>query len=278
MGVPARTGVGMTLTTTHRRSVAFILAAVAISLGLTVDAQRGFGQRRGGGERNSGFVRLEGNMPYDGRFTFVRVSYQNFMSRGSQWSHDYPYGERHFMKIVNEVTLVNPYTDASNVMALDNPELMKYPIAYMAEPGYWMMTEAELAGLTAYLNKGGFLIFDDFRNARGYNEWGNLEMQMARVYPEGRWIDLTAEHPIFHAFYDINDLDLIPQYFQEYGTPKFRGLFEDNDPAKRMIAIANFDTDISEFWEFADTGYRSVSETNEAFKLGINYIVYGLTH
>ncbi len=264
----------MTITTTQRRSLAFIVAAVLISLGLTVEAQRGFGGQRGDG-RGRGLVQIEPNLPYDGRFTFVRLRFQNFMSRGSQWIHDYPYGERHFMKILNAVSLVNPYTEANNILDLDDPELMKFPIAYMAEPGYWMMTEPELAGLTAYLKKGGFIIFDDFRN---YDEWNNLEMQMSRVYPEGRWIDLTNEHPVFSSFYAIGSLDLIPQYFQNYGTPIFRGLFEDNDPTKRMIAVANFNTDISEFWEFSDRGFRAVEETNEAFKLGVNYIIYALTH
>jgi hypothetical protein len=276
MGVSTGTGDGMTITTTQRRSIAFIVTAVLISLGLTVEAQRGFGGQRGGGDgRNQGFLRIEPNLPYDGRFTFVRLRFQNFIGRRAEWSHDYPYGERHFMKILNAVSLVNPYTEASNILDLDNPELMKYPIAYMAEPGYWMMTDAELAGLTAYLKKGGFIIFDDFRNDV---EWYNLELQMSRVYPQGRWIDLTNEHPIFNAFYAIGTLDLIPQYFQNYGTPIFRGLFEDNDPTKRMIAIANFNTDISEFWEFSDRGFRAVEETNEAFKLGVNYIIYALTH
>jgi hypothetical protein len=265
----------MTFLHAHRRAVGFVVMAVIVSIGLTVHAQRGRRFGGGGGDRFSANVRLSPNLPYDGRFTFVRIRYQNFISRGSQWSHDYPDGEMHFMKILNAVSLVNPYTEAGNVFALDDPEIMKFPIAYMAEPGFWAMTDAELAGLTAYVKKGGFLIFDDFR---GIDEWYNLELQMTRVYPQARWIDLTAEHPIFHSFYDINDLNLIPQYFQNYGVPKFRGLFEDNDPTKRMIAIANFDTDISEFWEFADSGYRAVSETNEAFKLGVNYIVYGLTH
>ena len=89
---------------------------------------------------------------------------------------------------------------------------------------------------------------------------------------------MTADHPIFHAFYDIGNLDLIPQYFQNYGTPVFRGLFEDNDPKKRLIAIANYNTDLSEFWEFADDGIKPIQDTNEAFKLGVNYIIYGITH
>lgn len=268
----------MRFTSTQRRSVAFVAAAVLVSLGLTVQAQRG--NRQGGGERFQGAAMIEGNVPYDGKFTFARLRYQSFFGGGRRgggapWAHDYPRGERHFMRILNEVSLVGPHMDESNIFGLDDPELMKYPIAYMAEPGFWSMTEAELEGLKAYVAKGGFLIFDDFR---GDNEWYNLELQMNRVFPQARWIDMTADHPIFHAFYDIGDLDLIPQYFQNYGTPIFRGLFEDNDPTKRLIAIANFNTDLSEFWEFADTGIQAVEDSNEAFKLGVNYIIYALTH
>ena len=265
----------MTITPMHRRSAAFVVVAVLICAGLTVQAQRGGNRQRGGGERFQGAAMIEGNLPYDGQFTFVRLSYTSFSRRGgASWAHDYPRGERHFMRILNQVSLVQPHMDASNVMALDNPELMKYPIAYMAEPGFWTMSEAELAGLTAYIGKGGFLIFDDFRG----DDWYNLELQMTRVFPKARWVDMTADHPIFHSFYDIGNLDLIPQYFQEYGTPIFRGLFEDNDPSKRLIAIANYNTDLSEFWEFADSGVRAVEESNEAFKLGVNYIIYALTH
>ncbi len=259
----------------HRAACALIAGAVVVSLGLTVQAQRGGRQRGGGFERFQGVTQIEGNIPYDGRFTFVRLSYGTGMSRRMPpWTHDYPRGERHFMRIMNAVSLLGPHMDESNVMALDNPELFKYPVAYMAEPGYWYMTEAELAGLTAYIAKGGFLIFDDFRNN---NEWYNLESQMNRVFPQARWVDMSMEHPIFHSFYDIASMDIIPQYYDS-GTAMIRGLFEDNDPAKRLIAIANFNTDMSEFWEFSDSGFRAIDETNEAFKLGVNYIIYGITH
>ena len=255
----------------HRAACVLIVGAVIVSLGLTVHAQRNQrGQRGDRNERFQGMAQIEGNVPYDGRFTFVRLMYHG----RSQWSHDYPRGERHFMKIINAVSLVNPYTDASNVLTLDNPELFKYPIAYMAEAGFWTMSEAELAGLKAYIAKGGFLIFDDFVGPA----WYNFEAQMNRVFPRAVWHDMTADHPIFHSFYDINDLNIIPQYFQNYGTPIFRGLYEDNDPKKRLIAIANYNTDLSEFWEYADTGVQAIQDTNEAFKLGVNYIIYGFTH
>jgi hypothetical protein len=130
----------------HRAACALIVGAVIVSLGLTVQAQRGQrGQRDN--ERFQTGGQIEGNVPYDGRFTFVRLMYRGFGRGGSSWAHDYPRGERHFMKIVNAVSLVNPYTDASNVMTLDDPELFKFPIAYMAEAGFWTMSEAELAGL-----------------------------------------------------------------------------------------------------------------------------------
>ena len=255
----------------HRAACALIVGAVIVSLGLTVEAQRG--QRGDRSERFQGMAQIEGNVQYDARFTFVRLMYRGYGRGSSFWSHDYPRGERHFMKIVNAVSLLNPHMDESNVLTLDDPELFKYPIAYMAEPGYWQMSEPELAGLKAYIAKGGFLIFDDFRN----EHWYNFEAQMNRVFPQARWVDMPMDHPIFHSFYDIESMAIIPQYYDS-GAAMVRGLFEDNDPKKRLIAIANYNTDMSEFWEFSDTGLRAMEETNDAFKLGVNYIIYGITH
>ena len=92
----------------------------------------------------------------------------------------------HFTKILNEITYVRPRLDGSNILTLDDPELFKYPIAYMAEPGFWSMTDKEAESFRAYLKKGGFVIFDDFREAEGH--WDNLQQQMRRVMPDARWI------------------------------------------------------------------------------------------
>jgi len=145
----------------------------------------------------------------------------------------------------------------------------------MAEPGFLTLTDAEVAAFRAYLLKGGFVIFDDFAERRG--GWDNFEAQMRRVLPEGRFVDLDARNPIFHAFFEIPNLDIIPQYY-DTGKPIFRGIYENNDPAKRLLVMVNFNTDISEFWEFSDTGLKPIDESNEAYKLGVNYIIYGMTH
>ena len=97
------------------------------------------------------------------------------------------------------------------------------------------------------------------------------------MLPEARFIDLEPTHPIFHSFFEIDSFDIVPQMY-DLGRPVFRGVFEDNDPNKRLLAMINFNTDISEYWEFSGTGLQPIAETNEAYKLGVNYIIYGLTH
>jgi hypothetical protein len=222
---------------------------------------------------------VQPNAPYDGKFTFVRLRYGpdvGYVSQRIPWSHDYPAGERHLMKILNELTYLGAHVDESNILALDDPELFKYPVAYMAEPGFWTLTESEAASFRAYLQKGGFVIFDDFAENRG--GWGYFAALMGQVMPGGRWVELEGTHPIFHSFFEIPaPHDFLPPYDQGY-RPVFYGMFEENDPNKRLLAIANYNNDISEYWEFSDTGFAPITDTNEAYKLGVNYIIYGLTH
>ena len=185
----------------------------------------------------------------------------------------------HFTKILKEITYVQPRLDGSNILSLDDPELFNYPIAYMAEPGFWSMTDKETEGFRAYLKKGGFVIFDDFRAAEGH--WDNLQDQMRRVLPEARWIEIDdGTHPVWHSFFEIKDPMALapPPIYDQSMVLTYWGIFEDNDPTKRLIAIANVNGDISEYWELSDTGFAPVDLNNEAYKYGINYVIYGLTH
>lgn len=218
---------------------------------------------------------------YDGRYSFVRIRYGPAIdSRGGRfrreppWAHDFPRAEFHFLKILGELTFVRAVADQPNVMTLDDPDLPMFPIAYMSEPGFWTMNEREQEGLRAYLQKGGFLIFDDFRG----EHFENLQFQMRRVMPELTFQKLDATHPVFHSFFEINELDPRSGYYSDVGDAEWFGLFEGNDPRKRMIAIANNNHDLGELWEFSDTGYVPVDLSNEAYKFGVNYVMYGLTH
>ena len=253
------------------------IIGILVLAGVLVSVTTALAQRRGGFGGGGRFAQtpIAPNARYDGRFTFVRVRYgpdYGFVSQRLPWSHDYPAGEQHFMKIVNELSLLDPHTAETNILTFDDPQLFKYPVAYLCEPGSWTLSEPEAIGLRGYLKKGGFMIVDDFR----YQHWSNFESQILRVLPEARIVDLDLANPIFHSFFEIRTLD-VPQY---YDPPPaiFRAIYEDNDPAKRILVMINYNTDISEFWEWSDTGLKPIDESNEAYKLGVNYIIYGMTH
>lgn len=249
------------MTLSRTRIVWGLAALVAATVIATPLAQRGYSQS------------YSNNVRYDGKFVFVRLSYPWYGGRGAPWAHDWPRGEEHFLKIFSEITSVQMHVTESSIMSLSDPELFKFPVAYMAEPGFWGMGDEEVRNLRNYLLKGGFLILDDFRN----RDWGNVDLQFSRMFPQGQWVDLDSSHPIFHSFFEINSLDIVPQAY-DAGRPIFRGMYEDNDPSKRMLVVAAYNTDMSEFWEWSDRGYAPIDVTNEAYKIGINLFMYGITH
>jgi hypothetical protein len=227
--------------------------------------------------RRFGVQSYEENAPYDGRFTFVRIRFApaemgGFGFRGDvKWDHDYPRGERHFTKIIDEITAIKSRTLVSNILTLDDPELSKFPVAYLCEAGYWRPTDTEVAALRGYLLKGGFIIFDDFAN----NDWMNFETQMKRVFPELHPMRMSPDDKVFDAFYRVTSLEYTHPY---YGVPsEFWGFYENNDRSGRLLAMVNFNNDLSEYWEWSDESILPVAASNEAYKLGVNYLVYALT-
>ena len=215
---------------------------------------------------------FEPNARYDGRFTFARIRYQIFFRR-SGWEFDYPTMERNLMLMMREVTSLRPHVLESNILDFDDPDLLKYPIAYLSEPGYWHMTDEEVAGLKRYLAKGGFLIVDDFMR----NEWYNFEREILRALPGARIEDLPVSHPVFHSFFDIETLDMDYPHIPGLKA-QFRGIHQDNDPKKRLIVVINYNNDIGDYMEHSGQGWWPVNVSNDAYKFAINYIIYGLTH
>ena len=252
------------------RTAVVVVALVAVSLSVFAQGRRSF--------RWAG---VNGNVEYDAKLTFARVRFdsgiQGFSRRGSNgeppWAHDYPTADIHLMKIMNELTSASPHVDGSSVVTFDDPELFNYPIAYVSEPGMWLATDAEIEGVRAYLKKGGFLIFDDFR----CDDWYNLEAQMKRALPDARWVEVDHAHPIFNSFFEIKNFNF-GAYARECGQEKYFGIFENNDPTKRLLAVAGLNQDLGEFWEFSDTGMIPIDLSNEAYKFGVNFYIYGLTH
>jgi hypothetical protein len=219
-----------------------------------------------------------GAVPYDGRLTFARVRFEprsawsGWANGMPAWGHDYPRAERNFMQILREITTAQAFVGGSRIVDLDDPDLFRFPIAYLCEPGHWTLDDRETEALRAYLLKGGFVIFDDFSG----EDWFNFEAMMDRVLPGVRFIPMDVRHPVFHAFFEVESLEILESY--RGNTAEFYGVFEDNDPGGRLLAIVNFNTDIGDYWEYSDTGFLPVDMSNEAYKLGVNYWMYALTH
>ena len=247
-----------------------LVGVLLVAAPLAVAAQRG----GGGLGRWLGGLNSYGNVRYDGKFTFVRIRYQAYRS----WSADYPAMEQNLTSMLKELTAIPARNPETNVMTLDDPELMKFPVAYLTEPGYWYPTQSEVQGLRDYLNKGGFLIVDDFHFA---NEWRVFEDAMLRVLPDARIDTLDVSHPIFNTFFSIRSLEVpYPGRLGEQGLMgEFYGIHEGNDPANRLMVVINYNIDIGDYMEWSgQKGLYAQVPTNEAYKFGINYVMYGLTH
>lgn len=225
---------------------------------------------------------------YDGSFTFVRIRYQDYGGRRSRgfrrggfgdpgWHHDYPDAERNFSKIAQELTSarVRQSDWGGNVITLDDPRLNLFPVAYMSEPVDWFPNEDEIEGLRNYLLKGGFIIFDDFNVQRG--AMYNLVEQMSRVFPELQFMPVDGTEAIFDSFFKIDPVNIVLPSYRGY-QPRWYVIYEDNDPRKRILAVAGDQTDLGEYWEFSDRGFYPVDLSNEAYKVGVNYLIYALTH
>lgn len=235
----------------------------------------------------------EGEGPdYNGQFTYVRVRYgesgsdlRNFgygrrgRGREPSWAHDWPDAEINFSKIVEATTFIDTYSrgNAGRILTLDDPELFNYPVATIIEVGYWRPSDEEVENLRAYLLKGGFLIVDDTRQDRGF-EFQNFYTHMRRALPEFEIQPVPDDHKIFNSFFYIPDPKAMAAPYG-WNAPQYLGIFEDNDPENgRLMVMINWNQDFQEYWEFSDRGYYPIDLSNEAYKFGVNYLIYAHTH
>jgi hypothetical protein len=251
----------------HRRTVALLLVAALLPA-------FAFGQFPG--RRRSSQPDI--TVPYDSHYVFTRIRYnaglvRGFFGGGDGWAHDYPTADRNLAAIVDYITNARVRMDGSNILDLDDEQIFENPVIYMSEPGFWTTNEDEAKNLRAYLLKGGFIIFDDFE---GPQHWQNLVAQMQRALPDHRFVKINVDHPIFHSFFDIRELN-VPHPLVNV-PPDYFAMFDNNDPAGRMIALANWNNDLGDYWEWSAEGLYGSDPTNDAYRLGVNYIVYALTH
>ena len=225
--------------------------------------------------------------PKDSEFVYARLRYHMtpdaWMVREVPWHHDYPYSDETFPTVLGEVTNVKTSATSFQIVDIDSPDLFKYPFAYLCEPGYLELNAKDTINLREYLDRGGFLLVDDFRTADRSQGGGgpkddiaNFRTQMKKIYPDRDFVRLDLSDAIFNTFYKIDSLDMTAPYiFPGQGPVEFLGL---RDNRGNLQMVLNNNNDISEFWEWIDEGRLSMRDAATSFHFGINYIMYAMTH
>jgi len=226
---------------------------------------------------------IESTAQADYGFRFVSIRYgddggdvrRRGFRGGAPWSHDWPTAEHNFYEALERTTKIHVDGEAL-VLTLKDDRIFEYPVLYLCEPGYWTMTEEEVENLREYLLRGGFLLFDDFRGDR---ELRNMIMEMKRVFPDKDPIEIPPDHAIWGIYYDIDPVEAPSNVSGGWqgGFTKFDdtyyALFDDNG---RMMALANYNQDIGDGWEWPDQNFEDASTIS--FQMGINFVMYALTH
>ena len=223
-----------------------------------------------------------------GEFQFVRLAYTaNQYGRGGGWGRgrqmwqtDWPDAEHHFAKGVDRLTRIEVAESGRILHTLDDA-IFDYPWIYAVEVGYWYLNEQEAAHLRDYLLRGGFLMVDDFH---GTWEWSLFVASMDKVFPDRPIVDIPENDEAFHVHYDLDHRIQIPSRMYTYTgetwekdgyTPHWRGIYDDD--GRLMVAI-NFNMDIGDAWEHADWPDYPENMTALAYRFGINYLIYAMTH
>lgn len=278
----------------HKRRLAIGCALILLTLaGLAVGQYRRGRRSWSRAPVDASDPRLRGNVPsWDvdtqfakDSFMFARARYSSYGRRrwGGDWSTDWPDSDLNFSYRLQQLTAMDVDPNGK-IVNLTDDELFDYPFLYLIEPGHMLLTEEEVRGLRKYLLSGGFMMVDDFW---GQGEWMRFYSQIKRVFPDREPVELPLSHEIFHCVYDLNEKPQIPSLghaMQGYRTeradarePHYRAIFDDND---RMMAIICHNTDLGDGWEEegVDPWYFREYSEKRAYPLGINIVVYAMTH
>jgi hypothetical protein len=216
-----------------------------------------------------------------GRFPFywTRAMYSGGgFRRGGTWAIDFPKSDQQFLIVLKRLVRLNAY-DWENPVGLWDPDLRKFPLIYMLEVGGMYLTDLEVDGLRGYMDAGGFVIVDDFWGQRA---WDNFLWNMRRVFPDKAIVDIDLDHPIYSAYYNVEEVVQVPAIGRVYNPaecagcyPQVKGMYDDDG---RLMMMINFNTDLGDAWEWAEQPSYPLEYSTYAYQLGANMIVYAMSH
>jgi hypothetical protein len=198
----------------------------------------------------------------------------------SLWTQDYPRADRHFSQAVRRLTRIHTRS-VEQPVNLEEGDAYDWPWLYAVQVGEWGLSDAQGKLLREYCLRGGFFMADDFH---GQDEWFEFESRIKKAFPEYPIRDIEDSDQIFHTVYDLNDRYQIPGQAHLYNGYKggadgrgahWRGIFDEK--GRVMVAIS-YNSDVGDAWEYADDPRYPAKFADLAIRLGVNYIIYSMTH
>lgn len=260
----------------------FFLVAIGLLVGAAIYGQRRY--RGYGGFEEDNPAPMPADAGEKTEWAFARLQYPGFQGgyrwRRSSWTTDYPKADRQFVQGVRRLTRLHTRS-VEQVVNLDGNEIYNWPWIYAVEVGHWGLAEEQAKKLRDYLDHGGFLMVDDFH---GTYEWEVFMESLTRVFPDRPVVDLESSEAIFHVIYDLDQRVQVPgiqylrsgrTYEQDGISPKWGGVFDEKG---RLVVAICHNMDLGDAWEWADYPAYPEKYASLAYRIGVNYIVYAMTH
>jgi hypothetical protein len=203
---------------------------------------------------------------------------------GTSWTQDYPRADRHFAAAVRRLTRVHARSVEQPVNPDDTDDFYNWPWMNAGEMGDWKLTDAQAKTVREYLLRGGFLMLDDFW---GPDEYERFDESMKRIFPDRRVVEMPSEDAIFHSVYDLDDRYQVPgewalhpgrggMYYRAAGTTAhWLGVYDDKN---RVMVAISFNSDLGDSWEWADDPRYPEKYSALGIRIGVNYVIYSMTH
>jgi hypothetical protein len=235
-------------------------------------------------------------------FNFARIEYASEGGMGEayyvydgriwqRWETDTPAAEENLLRRLARLTRIHVNPSPAN-RRFTASDLGDFPLLFVSDPGWMVLSQDEMTALARYLNRGGILWADDFW---GGAEWQQFADLITGVLRGRSWREITPDDPIFHEVFDLDSMPQIPAVtfaapgaptFERYGghkypmgtdeSPHLRGWFDDDG---RLLVIATYNTDLGDGFEreaFGQWYFETFS--TKAYMLGVNLITYAMTH
>lgn len=190
---------------------------------------------------------------------------------GYGWAHNYPTSDQHFNEFVSGATGIDIDRMSYRIVHLGEDDVFEYPFAYISEPGEMQLTDQEVRNLREFVDRGGFVLLDDFD---GQQQLMIMKQQVRRAFPTREWVPLDIDHRLFRLHFELDDLHAMDPYVPG-GYTTYYAMHNDYGD---IVMIAGHNNDLANFWDWYDQPHMPLGPATDAFRLGVNYMVYALTH